>query len=1166
MSGRGKRKQFDQRRSADEPSGELVETATASGSQLIQRGLPVGEAITDALKLLRQGDLSQGEAICEAILLKDPKNFSALHLLGVVRSQQGNYDSAVGLIGKALKLHPKSADTHCNLGDALRKLERFEEAIDSYRQAIAIHPDFSKAHFSLAIALSALRFHEEAVTSYRRALEIRPDFAQAHNNLGNALRDLGRDEDAIDSYRRALEIKPDLWEAHHNLGNMLKNLKHFAGAITCYKRAIEIRPNSAVSHFRLGNLLRDVGCIEDAIDSYRRALEIKPDLWEAHHNLGNALRNLKRFAEAITCYKRAIEIRPNFAESHFRLGNLLKDVGCVEDAINSYRRAVEIEPNDAATHNNLGNALTNLDRYEDAVTSYRRAIEIWPNNAGAHYNLGNVLRKLTRHEEAIATYRRVISIDPNDHRARLGLCLLQIPIIYDSADELEARRAAYERSLKDLVAFYSNKSDKYLSGAEDAVGSLQPFYLAYQGMNDRDLQALYGQLICRLMAASYPQWSERQPMPGPDAEGRIRVGIVSGFFHWHSNWKIPIKGWVEQLDGSRFRLFGYYMQTGNDTATHEAENLFDRFDQEPRSFSDWCRAIRDDDLHVLIFPEIGMDPTTAMLAALRLAPVQCSSWGHPNTSGYPTIDYFLSSDLMEPPDGDDHYTETLVRLPNLSIYYDPPQIEDVTMTPADLGAREESVLYWCCQSLYKYLPRHDDVFPRIAKQVGDCQFVFIRHPSDWVTERFRARLERTFSAHGLPWDRYCVFTERLEAAQFMAAMRVMDVFLDSVGWSGCNTTLEALGSGLPVVAYRGDLMRGRHTAAILEMMGITETIAETIEQYVDLAVRMGRDTHWRAKVARQMVANRHKAYCDQTSIKGLEEFLVSVSSSSTTGHVLRGTSGHGQRGRIRTHEPLRSAFKGYPEETYFYNPRYRFLYAPVPKSACSSLKAILYRLELLDQPHLPAFLPRDYAGLSFHLFMDHTYTLARREAEDARAILQSPDVFKFTFVRHPLDRIASAFQNKFVTERYNSEQWEHTKPVLKALLSENARPDLDAITFEQFVSYLVRTPDANLDKHWRSQHTFLAPGINFHLGHVENFDADFRRFAERLGLPVDAIHANRTRRNQTPLPDEPYWTMTPDQLRGLPALPSNRQMYSLELEQAVRGRYAADLTRFGCGS
>jgi hypothetical protein len=256
-------------------------------------------------------------------------------------------------------------------------------------------------------------------------------------------------------------------------------------------------------------------------------------------------------------------------------------------------------------------------------------------------------------------------------------------------------------------------------------------------------------------------------------------------------------------------------------------------------------------------------------------------------------------------------------------------------------------------------------------------------------------------------------------------------------------------------------------------------------------------------------------------------------------------------------------FQSYPEITYFYNPRYRFVYAPVPKSACSSLKVILYRLQLLDQPELPVFQQRDFNGRSFHLFMDHNYTLSRQTADKARSILQSPDVFKFTFVRHPLDRIASAYLNKFVTERYNSEQWEHTLPVLKAFFGEKVRPILDSVTFEQFVAFLVRTPDESLDKHWHSQHCFLAPGIDFHIGHVEDFDTDFCRFANKLELPVGAIHANRTDHSHFPLPDESYWGMTPDQLRRLFALPANRQMYSPELEQAVKSRFAIDLEQFG---
>src|SRR5450755_3965716 len=118
--------------------------------------------------------------------------------------------------------------------------------------------------------------------------------------------------------------------------------------------------------------------------------------------------------------------------------------------------------------------------------------------------------------------------------------------------------------------------------------------------------------------------------------------------------------------------------------------------------------------HVLIYPEIGMDKVSAQLAAQRLAAVQCASWGHPVTSGFPTIDYFISSDLMEPADAADHYCERLVRLPNLSIHYEPSDIAPDGIDRMQLGLRAGAVGFWCGQSLPKYMPQFDEVFARIA--------------------------------------------------------------------------------------------------------------------------------------------------------------------------------------------------------------------------------------------------------------------------------------------------------------------------------------------------------------------------------------------------------------------------------------------------------------------
>src|SRR5262249_11544609 len=157
------------------------------------------------------------------------------------------------------------------------------------------------------------------------------------------------------------------------------------------------------------------------------------------------------------------------------------------------------------------------------------------------------------------------------------------------------------------------------------------------------------------------------------------------------------------------------------------------------------------------------------------------------TSGFPTLDYFLSSDLMEPPDAQDHYTERLVRLPNLSFHYEPPEIADGTVTRAELGIRPEGVAFWCGQSLFKYLPQYDAVFPRIADAVPGCQFVFIGHHVSEVTDLFRQRLAQAFAAHGRSAAGHCVFLPRVSEAKFAAAIGACDAILDSIGWSGCNS-------------------------------------------------------------------------------------------------------------------------------------------------------------------------------------------------------------------------------------------------------------------------------------------------------------------------------------------------------------------------------------------
>ena len=712
----------------------------------------------------------------------------------------------------------------------------------------------------------------EAIDFIGRAVALAPHSAEPLNDLGVVLGAHGRFAEAMASLARAIKINPSYIEARVNLGAALAREGRIAEANAAFEAALAIDPNAVMAHFHFANALRAQGRLDDAATHYRRAVAIDQGFAAAHYNLAVTAKDLGRLDEAVEHYRRALALRPNSAEGHNNLGLALKELGRIEEAVAHCRQALALRPDFAGAHNNLANALRDLGRHDEAAAHYDQACTLAPDFAPAHYNRGLLYRKLSRIDEAAACFERAAVAAPDFIEARFALCMAQLPIVYRDEAEIARRRARYESHLR---ALHDDVARVARPGAlADVVGAHQPFYLAYQGECDRDLQAVYGAMLCRIMADRHPP----APLPRPPAPAEpVRVGFVSGFFRHHSNWKIPIKGWLSQLDRRQFQVFGYHTGGDRDGETESAAALCAHFVQGPLSADDWRAAILQDAPHVLIYPEIGMDPISARLAAQRLAPVQCASWGHPDTSGFPTLDYYLGSDLMEPSGAADHYAEKLVRLPNLSVHYEPPAPAPVSLSRSDLGLRPEAVVFWCGQAVYKYLPQFDEVFPRIAREVGDCQFAFIAFPgAPHVTAVLRARLERAFADHGLDAANFCVVLPRLDARHFTGAMGLCDIMLDSIGWSGCNSTLESFAHDLPIVTLPGALMRSRHTAAILRMMDVADTVAGTRDDYVSIAVRLARDDTLRAAIKSKIARSKHRVYGDMTCIAALENFLNRV--------------------------------------------------------------------------------------------------------------------------------------------------------------------------------------------------------------------------------------------------------------------------------------------------
>jgi protein O-GlcNAc transferase len=751
---------------------------------------------------------------------------------------------------------------------ALHQQGQLVEAERLYAAITEQDPHNAQAwHLLGIIALQTGRL-EHAAELIGAAIARDTNVADAYCNRAIALRRLGRLEEALDSLDKAIALEPGNAEAHNNRGTVLRDTGRHHEALTAFDHAIALRRDYVEAHMNRGHLLRAAAQPEAALQSYDHALALQPNNAPLHHGRGNALLDLSRGAEALASYDRAIALRPDHAGVHVSRGQVLMNQARPADALASYDAAIALRPDHAEAYVGRGNALRYLQRAEEALASYDRAVALKPDDASAWFSRGELLRSEGRTDDAVVSLQTAVAKDPLHGAARIGACTAELPILYRTADEIPLRRRRYLAALTQLEAAIE---DPAVRRSVAAAIQPPPFYLPYQGENDVAPHARYGRMACRLLADEYkPVCLARRPAAGE----RIRLGIVSAYFHAHTIWKLFVEGWLRELDRNRFAVLGFHTGDRTDEKTAIAAAQSDLFIQNLPSRDAWRQAIIDSAPHALLFPEIGMNQLTGWLAAQRFAPVQCVSWGHPVTTGMPTVDYFLSSELMEPPDGDSHYAEQLVRLPNLATHVTADVAPPPVLDHADFGLDATRPVFWSGQTQYKYLPQYDWIYPRIAGAVGPCQFVFVSSVSATLTQLFRDRLGQAFAAAGLDADRYCHVFPHMPHDRFMGLAGLADVILDTPGWSGGRSTLDCLAYDPAIVTWPGLFMRGRHTAAILRRIGCEATIAGSLDAYVDIAVRLARDPAWRAELRRAVAERKHLAFRDTDYVRGLEQFVA----------------------------------------------------------------------------------------------------------------------------------------------------------------------------------------------------------------------------------------------------------------------------------------------------
>jgi predicted O-linked N-acetylglucosamine transferase (SPINDLY family) len=591
---------------------------------------------------------------------------------------------------------------------------------------------------------------------------------------------LGLLAEAEACYRQALALHADYPEAHNNLGNVLTALGRAREAEQHFRRTLALSPDSAVAHNNLGKILAELGRSEEAERSIRKALELQPQLSEAHNDLGALLQKRGQLEEAEQCYRAAAALKPDLSVVHGNLGTALLGLGKLEEAERSFRRALALEPASAQAHNNLGLALTALGRQPEAERCFRQALALKPDFADAYNNLANALTMLGQSEEAERSYRRVIALKP------------------------------------EVAAAFSN---------------LLFFLNHVPGRRPEEIYAEHREFNRRFGGATAPAPHGN----APDPARRLRIGYVSGDLREHPVIRFfePV---LERHERRDFEIFCYYNYARADAATARLKSLSDHWrDVSAMDDAELAGRIRDDAIDVLV--DLSGHTANNRLPALgrKPAPVQASWLGYPNTTGLDAMDYRIT-DALVCPEGqfDALHTEKLIRVPGCQWCYRPPAgCPDVAPSAV---ARTGVFTFAVFASPAKIGKSLIELWSRLLERVPISRLLVVYTylasvPQELVDPYLRSGID----------PRRLVLRGSLPLREHLELHNAADLILDTLPYAGGTSTCTALWMGVPVIGIVGHTATSRAGASLLHAVGLDELVAESPDQYLEIAAALAAD-------------------------------------------------------------------------------------------------------------------------------------------------------------------------------------------------------------------------------------------------------------------------------------------------------------------------------------
>lgn len=774
-----------------------------------------------------------------------------------------NYEKAISLATELLENQPKEIDNYLYLGLAhlLNKNEDEAESVwlsmffDVFDENIT-----EKVIYFLDQQISKqLRKNQidNAVLIYQKIKEIEPDYLSFSLSINQYINDL---------------IKQGI--------NSL-NESDFLVAKNCYNMLVTFEPEKGFFWKNLALTYYELFEYQQAYQSILKAIEVEPNQDNYYYHAGLILEKLKLEKEAINIYQQAINLNNKNVDAYNNLGNLLVKNNQIKEAEYIYEKAINSNPSHFGSYLNVGNLLMSKDEVEKAIIYYEKAIKL-NKDSDIYFWIVNNIRSFNNIQKAVDFAKNNASLFPENLLVELETYRI-LPFLYEQESQINH----YRQNLKYFLNQISNNLDIKSNQKEalELINRHSNYHLHYQALNDLEWQTEYGKFVHKVMQCTYPQWCEEIPQKNNPSKSKIKVGYISGCFKNHVVGRLSL-GWIKHHNPNQFEIYCYYLgDYAEDNLTQEFKQYSDKFQRFSNAIdlNNVAEKIRKDELDILVFLELAISPKTAKLAALKLAPIQCVTWMHPITSGIPTIDYFISSQLMEGKNATKHYSEKLIKLSNLSVCISKMErnLLDIHPDKNKFHLKQDKIIYVSSQFCSKYLPQYDYLYPRIAEKVDNAKFVFV-HPQDnpRVNQQLWNRIRKSFAEYNLDSEKFCVFLPRINnSSDYWQFLKSCDIFLDTIGFTGFNSTLDALECFLPVVTYSGEYFRTRQSEGILKMIQVTDTVAKSEEDYINIAIQLGLNKQWRENIVTDIKQNLNLLYEDITPLQDLEAFYRQVTNN-----------------------------------------------------------------------------------------------------------------------------------------------------------------------------------------------------------------------------------------------------------------------------------------------